>query len=170
MDLILTIVWIYLFTKKLFQLFIDIEINKQHNVPLIHQKIRSYSAHSIQLNLEQISVISVATRCTILSIMALFSTQIFYIYYSVLFVIYVYTKNKILYEEMWKVYLLLWWFAILVNAITIFLNLDSTFSMYSLCCVRAHECCEICCERLAKKQVKRNRLKNKPIDYVPLQI
>ena len=161
MDLVLTVMFIYLFTRKLLDLTVDVALNNSNWKSSIHSINSAKISSLISLNTDQMSIVHIVAKCSILSSIAVISTQIFFFYYNVLYVTYQITKSAARYDIMFDIYLVLWWFAIMMNVVTIFLNLDATFVWYQFFCLRVHKLCQQCCEKLAKKKLQKNKLRKR---------
>lgn len=160
LDLILTIIFIYLFIKTLFDLSVDVALNNKGYKSSMHSIPQDRMSSLISLNSDQISIVHLVAKCTILSITAVMSTQIFFLFYNIMYLYIIISGNDSLYNILFDIYLLLWWFAIMMNSISIFLNLDATIGWYHFFCVKFHNLCQKCCTRQAKQKLKVKKVRN----------
>lgn len=146
LDLMISVILVSLFTKKLFAV----------NCSLSDINNTTFSTKRIKLTESQSSLISVISKYTILSIIAIGTSSIIQMIQSCVQILWFFEHNEknITYIMMLS-YWYLWPVDIIINIWCIYLNLEHSQKQYDFCCGKLQIYCNLWCKSIAKKKIEK---------------
>eukprot|EP01084_Bolivina_argentea_P040697 75163_1 len=151
-DLLLSIILIIVFSKKLINVTVDLADDCDN-------------CHSIQLNESQTGLLNIVIKHFILSMTSVISTQIYFCFLSIIMILNEFenfrgTNGEIL---LFGIAFIFWALDSLINCLCICMNLDFNHQIYYILCGKCHTYCKLWCSSRTKSKIAR-KIKNKELN------